>query len=483
VRAKVTDGDYAKHLGIIASIRKDFAQLASLMQSANNSKDEIADRQKLQREGTLRVERFLNWLKDAPDIRLTSAEVTSLFTLLESAEAITQFNRHRVLIAQHFEDGDEALGTIAEDLQRTMNKPVPRFSRIVLYIDDLDRCPPSKVVDVLQAVHLLLCFPLFVVIVAVDARWVSRALHDRFPKLLDQTPVGDSGTAGGGPLPPSGATSDDYLEKIFQIPYWVRPMEAAAAATYVESIAGADRANSPTPSVESPATPAANSSVGPVGNATNLAEAARAASIPAAPASSIATASTGPASASTAPPPNASAPIAPAPGATATSTISASELAIGMSLSEWEIAALHAFAPHAGRTPRQAIRFVNIYRLIKTSFSSQSINAQDLEQGTSTASRVLIPQLAIVTGAPYAAPHYFNYVQHADGRELVPAFFSELKVTATVPRWIIGTSVIGVFETLIKRETADTFITPLTVQDLKLMAPIVQRYSFTARLS
>jgi hypothetical protein len=31
--------------------------------------------------------------------------------------------------------------------------PLPRFSRIILYIDDLDRCPPDKVVDVLQVVH------------------------------------------------------------------------------------------------------------------------------------------------------------------------------------------------------------------------------------------------------------------------------------------------------------------------------------------
>ena len=43
------------------------------------------------------------------------------------------------------------------------------FERVVLCVDDLDRCPPEKVVDVLQAMHLLLYFPLFVV-VAVDSR-------------------------------------------------------------------------------------------------------------------------------------------------------------------------------------------------------------------------------------------------------------------------------------------------------------------------
>lgn len=46
------------------------------------------------------------------------------------------------------------------------------LNRIVLYIDDLDCCPPQKVVEVLQAVHLFLAFPLFVVVVGVDSRWV-----------------------------------------------------------------------------------------------------------------------------------------------------------------------------------------------------------------------------------------------------------------------------------------------------------------------
>ncbi|MGH2669056.1 MAG: P-loop NTPase fold protein, partial [bacterium] len=33
-------------------------------------------------------------------------------------------------------------------------RPMPPLQRIVLYIDDLDRCPPKRVVEVLQAVHL-----------------------------------------------------------------------------------------------------------------------------------------------------------------------------------------------------------------------------------------------------------------------------------------------------------------------------------------
>jgi hypothetical protein len=66
-------------------------------------------------------------------------------------------------------------------------------NRIILYIDDLDRCPPEKVVDVLRAIHLLLAFPLFVVVVAVDARWMKRSLRDRFSLMLTSAPESTDG--------------------------------------------------------------------------------------------------------------------------------------------------------------------------------------------------------------------------------------------------------------------------------------------------
>lgn len=97
----------------------------------------------------------------------------------------------------------------------------PRVERIVLYIDDLDRCPPELVVQVLQAVHLLLAFKLFVVVVGVDSRWLLRSLQTRYGELLEQSPDGHSKEDAAY----WSATPLSYLEKIFQIPYWIRPMD------------------------------------------------------------------------------------------------------------------------------------------------------------------------------------------------------------------------------------------------------------------
>lgn len=65
------------------------------------------------------------------------------------------------------------------------NKPDIRpLERIVIYIDDLDRCRPDHVVQMLEATHLLLALDLFVVVVAVDSRWLTRALQIHYKELL-----------------------------------------------------------------------------------------------------------------------------------------------------------------------------------------------------------------------------------------------------------------------------------------------------------
>lgn len=95
--------------------------------------------------------------------------------------------------------------TPAED-----RKPPEHLQRIVLYIDDLDRCPDKTVIKVLEAVHLLLALPLFVVVVGVDGRWLEGALEREYADQLGQD---------------GSASPSDYLEKIFQLPYWLPKLD------------------------------------------------------------------------------------------------------------------------------------------------------------------------------------------------------------------------------------------------------------------
>lgn len=84
------------------------------------------------------------------------------------------------------------------------------LQRIVLYIDDLDRCREDRVVEVLEAVNLLMAFPLFVVVVGVDPRWVRNALIARYGSQFSA----DRGR--------EMIEASDYLEKIFQVPFHLK---------------------------------------------------------------------------------------------------------------------------------------------------------------------------------------------------------------------------------------------------------------------
>ena len=76
-------------------------------------------------------------------------------------------------------------------------------TRMLIIIDDLDRCEPGKAVEVLQAVNLLLNFPSFVVCLGIDAHVVTAAIEAHYEGLLQA----------------AGASGYEYLDKIIQIPF------------------------------------------------------------------------------------------------------------------------------------------------------------------------------------------------------------------------------------------------------------------------
>lgn len=107
-----------------------------------------------------------------------------------------------------------------------------RIDRIVLFVDDLDRCSPSKVVDVLQAVHLLLAYPLFAVVVGVDQRCLKLSLEVQRPGLV----TNGNGASVREPI----ATPLDYLEKIFHIPFHLPKMADKDFANLIDKLTEAD---------------------------------------------------------------------------------------------------------------------------------------------------------------------------------------------------------------------------------------------------
>ncbi|TCN26934.1 P-loop NTPase fold protein [Sinorhizobium americanum] len=323
VRDRAGADGYSKHLGLIANIRKDFTQLSVLMA--------------------------------AVDARLRDDNETHYH----------DYQRRVLALA---EDAKDLLTTEERDRLKKLASPsrpsqAQSFDRIILYIDDLDRCPPEQVVQVLQAVHLLLSFPLFVVVVAVDSRWVSKSLETHYAALLSE---------GGKDF--GGASANDYLEKIFQIPYWVRPLTKDTSVAFLSSLAAHAASNPPGAELHS-APQAADRRVEPQESGGQLPAAAHSGAIPTT---------------------DEVAPTVPNllkdnPVATNSQPLSEARALV---LTDRERSFMTALAPWVGDTPRRSLRFLNIYRVIKASLDDRGI--QRLEAG---GYRSLMTELALVVGS------------------------------------------------------------------------------------
>ena len=297
---------------------------------------------------------------------------------------------------------DESLGRDAK-----INNDPSIVNRIILYIDDLDRCPPKEVVEVLRAIHLLLAFPLFVVIVAVDARWMKLSLRDQFSLML--TSPNNEGANHAkvkedqlalGPL----ATPDDYLEKIFQVPFWIRPLNKSSCENLVDELTRHDAEDqNPAPSIKDrpkttpvvTANPGQGNEVPTPGNAGRRGESENPVTGEKLPSGSLPTA--------------AKPPEIIAPGTTFKwSPVEASPRTLKLLKEEREY--MVELAAIIGRSPRSVKRFVNCYRLLKLALDKGD-PAQSNRNGTFRATMLL---LAMVTGLPDIAPALIADLRQAE---------------------------------------------------------------------
>lgn len=101
-----------------------------------------------------------------------------------------------------------------------------KINKVVLYIDDLDRCPADKVAQVLEAVHLLLSFKVFVVFVAADMKWISKCLYMNHgdKKMLTKA------------TKESLLFAYDYMEKIFQLTYKPQALHGETSVKFITGL-------------------------------------------------------------------------------------------------------------------------------------------------------------------------------------------------------------------------------------------------------
>lgn len=420
VRDRAAGETYSRHLGLVATVRKDFEELTAAMDAAASDGDGRGpEHQRDQKAYRTRVAALIRQARKAGNAMLRREEQRKL---LDSA-------RPKPLASEDTID------------------------RIILYIDDLDRCQPDKVAEVLQAVHLLLSFKLFVVFVAVDVRWVSRALRTHYPMLLDdKARPGDA----------DAATAHDYLEKIFQVPYWVRPMTPENSHNFLhdrlehlgpeeDDVGAAGEPLAPPVSQRRESEDEDDNGDAPAEGANGDAGTPQEAH-PATPPSPQPS------------PPGSRTPAAPSALAKAESSLLARHLELTKDEKEY----MKSLAQCAGASPRRALRFLNVYQVVKASLPGG--DAAALERG---GFRALMTQVAIVTGAPDLLSAWVALVERQDRGTRVAALPPVVDAEESLAQPDQRRKLRQALEILAKADPE------ATVEALKRHADLARRYSFT----
>ena len=148
---------------------------------------------------------------------LATPQSRQLATVLSGS---TRTYRDRRFIASVVQPKERnIMARVYNDMSKMLDA-LPDNSRIAVFIDDLDRCKPDRVIEVLEAVTLLLAFREFVVFIAVDTRVVASIVEASYEDTLTK----------------AGISGYEYLDKIIQLPFTMPKARPRELFTYLNTL-------------------------------------------------------------------------------------------------------------------------------------------------------------------------------------------------------------------------------------------------------
>ncbi len=102
---------------------------------------------------------------------------------------------------------------VEESTHQIIKQYVGEKGRLVIFIDDLDRCLPENAITILEALKLYLDNERCVTVLGVDRDVIEMAINQRYPKLK--------------------ITGKDYLEKVVQFPFTIPQADTSLLQTYL----------------------------------------------------------------------------------------------------------------------------------------------------------------------------------------------------------------------------------------------------------
>ncbi|GAF96238.1 unnamed protein product, partial [marine sediment metagenome] len=143
---------------------------------------------------------------------------TSIFAAMTLKLPVVEFDGHKV--SERWQNAQEIksdyFGWLSE-LQKALDdaRSDDPDRRIVILIDDLDRCLPHKVVEVLESIKVMLDVSGFIFILALDEQLVEQAIKSYYGENY-------------------GIDGKDYIKKLVQVEFRLPPLRTQDVMNYTQ---------------------------------------------------------------------------------------------------------------------------------------------------------------------------------------------------------------------------------------------------------
>ncbi|MEU4573031.1 MULTISPECIES: P-loop NTPase fold protein [Nonomuraea] len=117
---------------------------------------------------------------------------------------------------------DSQTGRLRGLLQEEADRLAAQGKKIVFFVDDLDRCEPDQIIDVLESIKLFLDLKHVFVLIALAKDVVNRGISVKYQPF-------------GFPEADHAAIGDDYLDKMIQLPLHLYPLGPAEVGRFIHA--------------------------------------------------------------------------------------------------------------------------------------------------------------------------------------------------------------------------------------------------------
>lgn len=93
------------------------------------------------------------------------------------------------------------------------------YRSVIVYIDDLDRCEPTRIIQCLEAVKLFVNVKRTAFVIGADERIIEHAIEERYKHKIEKNTI--------------SSPYSDYMEKLIQLPYRIPRLSFSEQETYI----------------------------------------------------------------------------------------------------------------------------------------------------------------------------------------------------------------------------------------------------------